>query len=90
MAAALVTGTPAQAAGGDGVHPDVQLSFVHSQRNMQAWMSYTRVVAMHETLLLGPAADRGNLLQGYSAALYATHGNVHYYQVLGGHPIRGK
>lgn len=45
---------------------------------------------MYETLLLGPAADRSNLLQGCSAALYAAHGSVGYYQALGGYPIRGK
>lgn len=45
---------------------------------------------MCETLLLGPAAERGNLLQGYSAVLYTTHGNVGYYQVWGGHLMRGK
>lgn len=30
---------------------------LHSQRKLQAWMSYSRFVTSHETLLLGPAVD---------------------------------
>lgn len=31
-------GTPAQSAGGKGVHPDVQLCLVLSQGKLQAWI----------------------------------------------------